>query len=129
VRSSTEVKQLVDAEVARIADPDLRGAVARMLIEPRLHDVTWDYGEGEEDEAYPCWIVADLRPSSPFVVAYCEHGFGPQEPFGIISADLSSMGMDSQWFTTLEGGVRSFGWRREPSWSRSRLSVEEPRDP
>jgi hypothetical protein len=112
VRSSAEVKEIVEAQVARIADPVLRDAAARALIEPRLRDVPWEYGE--EGQTYPCWIVADLRPKSTFVVAYCEHGFGPEHPFGILDIDLRSMGMDSQWYETLEGGLYSFGFGKRP---------------
>jgi hypothetical protein len=106
------VKQIVGEQVAGIVDPQLRDAAARALIEPTLRDVPWDYGE--EGEAFACWIIADLRPSHAYVVAYCDRGFGPEEPFGIIDADLSSMGMDSQWFKTLEGGLRSFGFGKSP---------------
>ena len=111
MRSSAEVKQLVGEQLALIADAHLRDEAARVLIEPMLHDVPWDYGE--EGEAFACWIIADLRPGHPHVVAYCDRGFGPDDPFGIIDADLSSMGMDAQWFETLEGVLRSFGFGKK----------------
>jgi hypothetical protein len=113
VTSSAEVKQIVGEPVAPIADADLRDAAARVLIEPMLRDVPWDYGK--ERETFPCWIVGDLRPSLPYLIAHCDHGFGPEEPIGIIDADLSSMGMDAQWFKSLEGALRSVRFGRNPS--------------
>jgi hypothetical protein len=113
VRSSTEVKQMVGEQLAGIVDPHLRDEARRVLIEPMLRDVPWDYGE--EGEAFACWIIADFRPSHPYVAAYCDRGFGPEVPFGIIDADLSSMGMDAQWFDTLEGGLRSLGFGKKPA--------------
>jgi hypothetical protein len=104
------VKGLVAEQVAGIIDADLREAAMGWLIEPVLHDVPWDYGR--EHETFPCWIVADLRPSVPYVVAYCEHGFGPDDPFGVIDGDLSSMGMDAQWFKSLEPALRCIAWPR-----------------
>ena len=101
------MKRLVGEQVDGIVDSDLREAAMRLLIEPLLRDVPWEYGR--EDEAFPCWIVADLQPSVPYVVAYCERGFGPEEPFGIIDGDLSSLGMDAQWFRSLEAALRSSG--------------------
>jgi hypothetical protein len=35
------------------------------------------------------------------------------DPFGIIDAALSSMGMDAQWFETLEGVLRSFDFGKK----------------
>jgi len=108
--SSTEITRIVAEHVARIVDADLRDEVARVLIEPMLREVPWNYGE--DGETLACWIIADLRPAKPDVLAYCDRGFGPGYPFGILDADLPSMGTDGQWFLTLEDGLRvAFGGR------------------
>src|SRR6267154_2221046 len=53
-----------------------------MLIEPYVLLRYWDYGE--PGQQYPCWMV--LRDDhSGGEVAYCEYGFGPRCPWGLIT--------------------------------------------
>ena len=66
---------------------------------PALRD--WDYGE--EDEQYPCWSVLEHPPSATGI-AWCDAGFGPERPWGLVNLPHDgippgSMGMDSGWFT------------------------------
>jgi hypothetical protein len=89
-----------------------------VLVEPTLHAVPWDYGE--DDERFDCWIVADLCPWRPYVVAYCEQGFGPAYPYGVIEADLSTMGMDAQWCDSLGGTLSNLGRGWLEAWDASR---------
>ena len=49
-------------------------------------------------------------------IAYCEQGFGPSDPWGLVflSGDHMGIGMDSGWFSTLESAMReSMGWDGE----------------
>ncbi len=117
-RSATEVKALIEQEVARIESPLLRQAAASVLVEPRLQPVPWDYGE--DGEQFDCWIVANLRPWRPYVVAYCEQGFGPADPFGVIDADLSTMGMDARWWDSLGATLDNLGRDWLEAWAASR---------
>jgi hypothetical protein len=57
----------------------------------------WDYGT--PGEAYQCWLVLADR-SSNAGITYCESGFGPATPWGLVSVQgrYTSMGMDSGWF-------------------------------
>jgi hypothetical protein len=108
--TSSLVSKLVDSELGRIADTSTADLIRRLLVSPRCEQRPWDYGA--PDETYPCWIVAE-HPSSNAAVAYCEQGFGPRCPWGLlwISGEHLSMGMDSGWFTSLEDAVRdSFAW-------------------
>ena len=63
----------------------------------------WEYGA--PGEQFPCCVVlAELKSSGAIV--YCEDGFGPRNPWGLISLRTDepkymSMGMDSGWFPTL----------------------------
>lgn len=58
----------------------------------------WDYGSA--DEAYPCWSVLDHLTSNTGI-AYCDQGFGPNSPWGLVMLSGSShmsIGMDCGWF-------------------------------
>ena len=108
-----EVKAIVEGQLARISELPLRETAMALLIEPQLREVPWEYGGATENLV--CWIVGNLRPLHRWVIAYSENGFGPSSPFGFIDGDLSSMGMDAQWFTTLEAALRSTIWSgRDP---------------
>jgi hypothetical protein len=69
----------------------------------------WDHGE--PGDTYSCWSVLEHHASNT-AIAYCEQGFGPTYPWGLLFIrDHLSMGMDSQWFTSLEDAVReSMAW-------------------
>ena len=58
----------------------------------------WDYGAA--GDAYPCWLVLAQK-SQNTGIAYCESGFGPRMPWGLLfleGTEHMSMGMDSGWF-------------------------------
>jgi hypothetical protein len=58
----------------------------------------WDYGR--PGEAFPCWLVPEHQASNTGI-AYCEQGFGPRCPWGLLfleGTEHMSMGMDSAWF-------------------------------
>jgi hypothetical protein len=112
ISSANDIDRLFEKEVARITQPDLLELIKRLRVPTRCEERPWDYGN--EDEAYPCWIVLD-HPESNTCIAYCEHGFGPRCPWGLlwITKHLN-IGMDSGWFVTLEDAVReSMAWEGE----------------
>src|SRR5260221_7478632 len=64
----------------------------------RIEERGWDYGA--PGESYPCWLLLAHRPSNT-AIAYCEFGFGPATPWGLLFLEGTqhmSMGMDSGWF-------------------------------
>lgn len=91
---------LVENELAGICDARVVQHIRSLLVAPKAVLRLWNYGE--DDEAYPCWSVLDHVRSSTGI-AYCEHGFGPGRPWGLVGlagfAD-QSLGMDSGWFST-----------------------------
>jgi hypothetical protein len=91
------LKVLVEGELARMADARVASQIRSLLTEPKPVLRDWDYGE--KGEQYVCWIVLE-EPASKTGIAYCESGFGPKAPWGLIFLEDSSMGMDSGWFTT-----------------------------
>lgn len=108
--TASEVQTSVEAELARISEPSTVALIRSLLVQPRCEQRPWDYGE--PGQTYPCWIVAE-HPASNTAFAYCEHGFGPRCPWGLLacSGEFLNMGMDSSWFSSLEDCVRdSFAW-------------------
>jgi|GEM_PF-1842872 len=108
--TASDILALVETELTRISNPRTVSLIRGLLVPPHCEQRPWDYGE--LNETHPCWIVAE-HPSSNTAFAYCEHGFGPRCPWGLLgrSGEWLNMGMDSSWFTSLEDCVRdSFAW-------------------
>jgi hypothetical protein len=109
---NARIQTLVDAQLALIEDSARREALARFLIPPRQEERDWDYGV--EGERYPYWVVAEA-PDRGLILVYCEHGFGPDMPWGFLSTDdpdFTSLGMDSQWDRYLEHAFVNCGLDR-----------------
>ena len=105
------VAVLVKEELVRIADKELAAALAKILVPPRRGLLEWDYG-GEPN--YPGFVVAEHHASGTGL-AFSEHGFGPASPWGLIFLAHPGFGMDSGWYTTLEGAFReSMAWDQPP---------------
>lgn len=120
--SAADVERLVDAAVSRIDDPAL--LVRRRDLRVPAYAVVreWDYGA--PGEAYPCWTVVEHRRVS-IGVAYCESGFGPRDPWGLVflSGPYMSIGMDSRWFETFEEAMRDLVW-----WDERDAPPADPTD-
>lgn len=99
------VSQLVEEQIALIEQPELAEAIRSSLVLPRLENREWDYGE--EGQTYPCWIVVEHKESNTGI-AYCEQGFGPSSPWGLLFLEGSrrNMGMDAAWFRFLGDAVQ-----------------------
>jgi hypothetical protein len=131
------LRHLIEAELASVSDHRVLAHVREMLVEPHMVMLGWDYGE--PGQRYPCWIV--LRDAhSGAKIAYCEFGFGPRCPWGLVcfSPTDQHMGMDSGWFTTfLDAFFDSFAcvalpiwrvFRTEPDGARVALTNEDAWD-
>jgi hypothetical protein len=98
VTNTDTLKALVEDELARMADARVTSHIRSLLTEPKPVLRDWDYGE--KGQQYVCWIVLEDH-ASKTGIAYCESGFGPKAPWGLIFLEQdSSIGMDSSWFTT-----------------------------
>ena len=99
-----EFEILVNDEISRITQRDLVETVKLHKVSPRTENRDWDYGK--VGEKYPCWIALEDSGTDTAVV-YCEKGFGPSYPWGLVAITaFSNMGMDSGWFASLEEAVR-----------------------
>jgi hypothetical protein len=101
-----ELETLVESQLDAIKQKDLASCITDRLIVPRIENRDWDYGE--PGATFPCWLCVE-DPSTNTGIAYCEKGFGPTYPWGLVflEGQWSSIGMDSQWFVSLEEAARS----------------------
>jgi len=107
------VIELVERELRAIRNPAILDLVRRLRVDPYAVEREWDYGPA--DQRYVCWTVLEHRPSNKGA-AYCDAGFGPAFPWGLVflSGPHMNIGMDSNWFSTLECAVReSMAWDGE----------------
>jgi hypothetical protein len=105
-----EISVFVRQELSRISDARLARRISALLIDPYCVHRAWDYGA--EGVTYPCWTVLE-HPESNSGIAYCCEGFGPAYPWGLVwlTGPNSSIGMDSAWYSSLEGAMReSMAW-------------------
>jgi hypothetical protein len=90
--------ELIERELDSLNDSRVVKHVRGLLVQPTSVIRAWDYGA--PDEAYPCWSVLE-HPKSNTGIAYCEQGFGPRDPWGLVflaGSEHMSIGMDSGWF-------------------------------
>jgi hypothetical protein len=102
--NAEQVRDRVRDELARVNDPQLVAKISALLVEPYPVERPWDYGKPDR---YECWTVLEHVPSNT-AIAFCEGGFGPKCPWGLvgISGSYMGMGMDSSWFVRLEDAFK-----------------------
>jgi hypothetical protein len=103
------ISNLVESELNKISDERAVALIRKLRVPPRCEFRPWDYGPPNTN--YPCWIVVE-HPASDTAIAYCEMGFGPRCPWGLLwLSKHPSMGMDSGWYTSIEDAIKdSFAW-------------------
>lgn len=92
------LKSRIAQELETVNDARVRGHVRSLLVEPEAILRDWDYGK--PNEKHVCWAVLNHNQSNTGI-AYCEDGFGPDAPWGLVNLsgnEAMSMGMDSGWF-------------------------------
>ena len=112
--ASARVQALVEAELSRVRDPAALPRLRALLVAPYPVARAWDYGA--PGERYVCWTVLEHRASNTGI-AYCERGFGPENPWGLVflTGPDMSIGMDSGWFPSLEIALKeSMAWDDDP---------------
>jgi len=124
------LKRLVAEELELLGDSRAQAHVRSLLIEPDPVLRDWDYRKPAEK--YLCWTVLSHSPSNTGI-AYCEEGFGPKRPWGLVHLsgdDGMSIGMDSGWFSTfLDAFFDSFAATDLPIWRIFRTTPEGERIP
>jgi hypothetical protein len=109
------LKLLIEAELARVYDARVVSHIRAMLREPHAIMRSWDYGP--PGQQYLCWMVLNDTITGA-EVGYCEDGFGPECPWGLVSSgEDKSMGMDSGWFPDfIDAYFDSFACTTLPIW-------------
>lgn len=123
-----QIDSLIARELAIMTDRRRRDALHSILVEPRLEEREWDYGRPGDRFHY--WVVAEARDEG-IILVYCEHGFGPESPWGFLFTDARNsytLGMDSQWDWYLEGAFVTAGlWAGEVRRNEAFLLPPEQR--
>jgi hypothetical protein len=124
--TAEKLKSLIEAEFASVSDGRVVAHIRGMLIEPYPLLRQWDYGE--PGQLYPCWmVVKDERSGAE--IAYCEQGFGPTCPWGLVSSgsgeSQQSIGPDTSWFSTfMDAFFDSFAVVELPIWRVFRVTPD-----
>jgi hypothetical protein len=111
-----QIQALVEAELQGLRDGRVATHIRSLLVLPSAQEREWDYGT--PGQTYPCWAVLDHAKSNSGI-AYCQFGFGPEMPWGLVSLSGAhmSMGMDCQWFDSfLDAYFESRAATELPIW-------------
>ncbi|MBJ7485814.1 hypothetical protein [Brevundimonas sp.] len=112
----------IDSELSRLTDDNAKQAVLHRRVDPRPITLDWEYGTAGQQ--FDGWVVFDHEAESDTLIVYCEHGFGPTFPWGLVFASAQdgrrSMGMDSGWFSSFMDAF--WDSHAATSLTRSRLS-------
>jgi hypothetical protein len=114
--NAQSISARVKSELLPFSDTLIKPVIEALLIAPRPILRSWDYGQ--PDQQFVCWQILE-DPDVGTGIAFCEEGFGPNFPWGLVSLGesdtRSSMGMDSAWFPTfLDAYFDSFSATRLP---------------
>jgi hypothetical protein len=125
------LKTVIDHELERLSDARVVTHIRTLLVEPKAVLRDWDYGS--PGQQFPCWAVLDHTDSNTGI-AYCESGFGPRNPWGLVwlggDDHPMSMGMDSGWFPTFLGAYFESAAPVElPIWRVFKIGSSEVREP
>jgi hypothetical protein len=115
--TAAEVTAALEKDLANLRDPRVRAGIdAFRVVPPAAIRLTWDYGQ--PGEKFDGWLVFN-DPGQRTGIAYCDQGFGPKNPWGLVNTDEArpSMGMDSGWFPRfLDAYLDSFSATDLPIW-------------
>ena len=98
--TSDEIVALIQNDMRTVNDVRVSRYITSLLITPPLRQLlSWDYGLPKD--AFDGFLALD-HPKSGTGIAYCEQGFGPAAPWGLISTRRDelppSMGTSDGWF-------------------------------
>ena len=128
---ASQLKKLIDHELAHLSDARVKTHIQGLLVEPKPTLRDWDYGK--PNEKYLCWQVLNDNESN-FGISYCESGFGPRNPWGLVWLESNedkaiSMGMDSSWYPTFLDAYFESSAAALPIWRVFKTSPLRAREP
>ena len=80
--NAKEISERVERELLGISDSKLVKRIRELLVDPYPVMRAWHYGS--PGEQYTVWTVLEHR-SSNSGIAFCSQGFGPSNPWGLVS--------------------------------------------
>ena len=89
---------LIRSELDCINNEIIKKRLKNILIDPVQHVRKWDYGKNKE--SFICWTVG-VDDKFDTSIIYSDFGFGPENPWGLVSNNTESFGMDTGWFSSL----------------------------
>jgi hypothetical protein len=111
-----KIQVLLETELSALKDQRVMTHVRSLLVEPTAVTREWAYGK--PGDRYPCWAILNHSDSNTGI-AYCESGFGPRCPWGLVflSGIHMSIGMDSAWYEHfLDAYFESMAASELPIW-------------
>jgi hypothetical protein len=90
-----KIRAFIETELSALEDPRVVSHIQSLIAEPEAVSLAWDYGE--PGQTYPGWLVLKHAKTGSGI-AYCEFGFGPRCPWGLVGLSDMAIGMDSGWF-------------------------------
>ena len=121
-----DIKVLVQDQIRQIVDPLVNSALKKIVVEPTLHLREWDYSPNHEK--LECWTIA-VDETTDSSIVYSKFGFGPKNPWGLVSNSNSFFGMDSGWFDNLkECFLNSFMAGDLPIWVVEKKTILNNRE-
>jgi hypothetical protein len=126
--SAEILERLIEAELALVQDTRVVSHIRTMLCEPHSIMRNWNYGV--RGQQYLCWMVLKDAVTDA-EVAYCEEGFGPKCPWGLVSSgEGASMGMDSAWYPTfMDAYFDSYACTTLPIWRVYKVEPDGAKGP
>jgi len=127
--NAANLKKKIDLELDRLSDERVLKHIRHHLIHAKVVMRDWQYGM--VGQKYPCWTVLE-HSSSNTGIAYCEEGFGPDYPWGLVSLSGTdaSMGMDTGWFKSfLDAYFDSKPVTELPIWRVFQVMTPKERKP
>jgi hypothetical protein len=112
IQNSEQMEELVKQQIAMITDPIVCAALVSILVPPKAEYRIW-YENAREPTL--CWLVVEDKQENAGIV-YSDTSFLPQIPWGLVNLSDNFMGIDSNWFETLE---RAF----YDSWAAASLRI------
>jgi len=101
-----DVSDIVQEELQRFSIVGTRAAFASVMCSPHRQDRTWDWNQGQTVDV---WVVAQVEALDVLLV-YSQGGYA--DPWGCVSASDRLLGMDAQWYASLEDAVIESGaWK------------------
>jgi len=104
--TTEEFEVLMSSEISKVNQTEMLELIKSIKGQVRSETRIWNYGI--ENQEFTCWVAFEHLATKTSIV-YCNKGFGPNYPWGLLSTNTpnNDMGIDSQWYISLEDAIRN----------------------